>query len=224
MFVKSIFAAFTLLASVASATDLLFTAPAAGAVYAAGGPIEIDWEDSPNGTTIPGTDDTAAVTFQVIDFRNGNTKGQLAGSVFATSTLNAKKVTGTVPAGIAAGTAYALAYISGSTTLYTTNLFTITAGTASASGAAAATSVVPVSTVSATVAATTQIAATVNGQAATATIVGSSAVPVATVVSSVGPAASGAAVTTPASKSDARSNVPAFAALAAIPMAAVFLA
>ncbi|KAJ3167458.1 hypothetical protein HDU88_002380 [Geranomyces variabilis] len=93
-----------------------------------GGLFLIDWLYAPFDTTFSGNNGDDIVSFQLIDYRLGNDKGQLVGTgPFAQAPLKAQTVVGVVP-NTGPRTQYRLTITCNGKTVYSGNVFSVVAG------------------------------------------------------------------------------------------------
>ncbi|KAJ3139343.1 hypothetical protein HDU90_000709 [Geranomyces variabilis] len=237
MYAKSLFtAALAMLASGVAASGIILQ-NVDGSTQTPGTPFEIDWLFAPNDPTFSGFNGADIVSFQLIDYRLGNDKGQLVGTApFAQAPLQAQKVSAVLP-DTAPGTQYRLAITCNGKTVYSAGVFSVAGGAAGASSAApAASGATPAATVAAPsgtpAAGTTPLPSSVvsiaqptsslvvvvpNGSKTTV-----AANPTGTVIAAPSSSAATAAATD-AAKSGAASSAPALIALAAPAVAVFFL-
>ncbi|KAI8918290.1 hypothetical protein DFJ77DRAFT_455055 [Powellomyces hirtus] len=219
MYVKSLVAAaFALLVSTVKASGVVFT-NLEGSSQTAGTPMDITWLFQPNEQTFPGNSATDVISFQLVDVRNGPTFGVTIGTgPFATAPIGGNKATGIVPS-VVDGNDYALAATCNGKTVYSPK-FAIKAGTGAPATSGAASAPTATATTAGGPPATTPAS-----KPTTPVVAPGPVAPAPVVPAPAGSAtSSAAAAATEAAKNSASGNLPALAALAAIPMAAVFLA
>ncbi|KAJ3160455.1 hypothetical protein HDU86_000789 [Geranomyces michiganensis] len=234
MYAKSLFAAaLAMLAATGVAANGIILQGLDGTTHTPGQPLDLTWLYAPNDPTWPGFNGADVVSFQLIDYRLGNDRGQLVGTApFATAPLQAEKVSAVLPDS-APGPAYRLAMTVNGKTVYSAATFTIGAGGAAVSSVAApaASSAVvaaPTGTSALPSALPTAVPSVISSIAPSPSVVvsipGGSKTTVGTNPTGLPSAISSAvAAATEAAKSGASSSAPALIALAAPAVAVFFL-